>query len=192
VNAGDTVSNAYWVAHLFDDNQNAALWSMQFENLALPTGQPASAYTLWQRPATADGNTWEVRDTADLAVPGAGSVLGFNHPLNVQTFGQFILTMPADSLPTVAAPEQPAFRPDLRLYPNPAAAGQPLTVKSNLPGEPVRFMLFDGIGRRIMERTFAGQETFTPSNLPAGTYYYRLQAGTYMVQGALMVVDTRE
>ena len=188
VNAGDTVSNSYWVAHLFDDNQDAALWSMHFENLALPTGQPASAYTLWQRPATADGATWTVRDTADLAVPGTGSVLGFSQPLNVQTLGQFILTMPADSLSTVAVQEKPTVKPDLRVYPNPLLSGQFLQLRSNLDTD-VRFVLFDSAGKRIMERTFRGQDGFVPSKLPAGQYFYRMQTGKYMVQGVLQVVE---
>ncbi|MCC6413903.1 MAG: T9SS type A sorting domain-containing protein, partial [Saprospiraceae bacterium] len=188
VNAGDTVSSAYWVVHLFDNNQNAALWSMHFENLALPTGQPAEAYALWQRPATADGDTWQVRDTADLAIPGAGSVLSFFHPLNVSTLGQYILTMPADSLPTVAVQEKPVERPDLRVYPNPLVSGQTLHLRSNLE-EDVRFVLFDSAGRRIMERTFRGQDAFVPSSLPAGQYFYRLQTEKVMVQGGLQVVE---
>jgi hypothetical protein len=186
---GDTVSRSYWVARHFADNQAMqGLLEMNFENIGLaPAGQPVGAYKLWQRAANGEGLTWTKVDSAHSVVPGAdGSVLFFNPAAG---FGQYILTLPTDSL--VSGVENPNVfsekTPDLRIYPNPAASNGQVSIRTeNLPGDLV-FRLFDAKGNPVRTLKFAGQTTLEVGGLAAGAYFYRLESERWMKVGVLAV-----
>lgn len=186
---GDTVSRSYWVIrHFAADQVMQGLLEMKFENIGLaPAGQPAGVYKLWQRPPHGEGPTWAQIDSADVVTSGADGAAEFYNFLS--SFGQFVLTLPLDSM--ASSVENPNFfsekKPELRIFPNPAASNGKVTIRTeNLPGA-LTFKLFDAKGNPVRMLKFTGQTTFEIGNLAAGTYFYRLESEQWMQVGVLGV-----
>jgi photosystem II stability/assembly factor-like uncharacterized protein len=187
--AGDTVSRSYWVARHFDADQKVqGLYEINFENIGLaPAGQPAEAYKLWQRAPNGEGQTWAKADSAHTVVSGADGSARFLFPeIN---FGQYILTLPADSLVSgVGNPNVFSEKtPELRVFPNPVASNGQVSIRTeNLPGNLI-FRLFDAKGNPVRTLKFAGQTIFETKDLPAGAYFYRLESDRWMQVGMLSI-----
>ena len=149
--------------------------------------QPEGAYKLWQRAANGEGFNWAQIDSAETTNPGIdGSALFINFTTN---FGQFILTMPADSL--VSGVENPNIfsekTPEVRVYPNAVASGGKVSIfTENLPGALV-FRLFDAKGNPVQVLKFESQTTFEVGDLAAGAYFYRVEAEKWMSVGKLII-----
>ncbi|HRI60746.1 MAG TPA: T9SS type A sorting domain-containing protein [Saprospiraceae bacterium] len=191
---GDTVSRSYWVVRHFDANQTMqGLIGMEFESIGIaPAGQPAGAYQLWRRLPNGEGASWGQIDSADVVTTGADGSATFQlgdmqHP----DFGQFILTLPTDSL--VSAVKTPGITlekiPELRIYPNPAPSNGQVSIRTeNLPGNLV-FRLFDEKGNPVRTMKFTGQTTFDTKGLASGAYFYRLESEKWMKVGVLVIED---
>jgi hypothetical protein len=70
-------------------------------------------------------------------------------------------------------------------YPNPVSAGHGTVIPFTSNGSHVQLTVFDGVGREIQTLVNASVPAgshsvpFTPENLPAGTYYVRMQSGSF-------------
>ncbi len=72
------------------------------------------------------------------------------------------------------------------MFPNPLPAGQPLQIRTNLPGE-YRLLLYDAKGRVAFERTLQGDATLSGLDLAKGIYGYQIVAGERRVTGKVVV-----
>ena len=187
--AGDTVSRSYWVARHFSDNTLLqGLLEISLDQIGLaPANQPAGAYKLWHRAPNGEGPVWAQIDSAATVTSGSdGSVTFFN---TQSDFGQFILTLPKDSLLTgVDHPDiVDGKSPEVRVYPNVVASGGKVSVYTeNLPGSLV-FRLFDAKGNQIKRLLFEESTSFNIGVLSAGAYFYRVESEQWMTVGVLLV-----
>ncbi|MBV6440460.1 MAG: T9SS C-terminal target domain-containing protein [Haliscomenobacteraceae bacterium CHB4] len=190
---GDTLSRSYWVVRPYANESSAnAVFEMEFDGIGfVPTGPPAGACKLWKRAANGEGASWILADSADVIQSGPDGTATFSNLQSSDNFdlGQFVLTMPSDSLVTAvknpgATPEK---IPNLRIYPNPAPPNSQVSIRTeNLPGNLV-FRLFDAKGNPVRTLKFAGQTVLETKGLPAGAYFYRLESEGWMKMGTLVV-----
>ncbi|MBC6994183.1 T9SS type A sorting domain-containing protein [Neolewinella lacunae] len=121
--------------------------------------------------------------------PGAGAPVA-----DIFENNRFITYRPRLAEPLVSVREH--FLPSVRHYPNPIAAGTPLTIEAGQPIGSGRVEVVDMQGRRVFQQDFraAGSQSLTldlPANLPTGLYVYHLRntAGQRIWAGRLQVMQ---
>ncbi len=190
---GDTISRSYWVARPYaNEPSGGSVFEIQFENIGYaPADEPAGAYKLWHRAANGEGATWAFIDSADVVQSGADGAAAFSnlHVLDNFDFGQFILTMPTDSL--LSSVDNPNIfsekTPEVRVFPNAVPMGGQVSIYTeNLPGALI-FRLFDAKGNSVQVLRFEGQTIFQVSDLTAGAYFYRVESEKWMCVGKLII-----
>ena len=189
----DTISRSYWVVRPYaNEPVNGAVFEMEFAGIGLaPGGQPTGAYRLWRRAANGEGASWAFVDTAGMIQSGADGAAVFSglHVSDSFDYGQFLITLPADSL--LSAVKNPGLAtgksPELRIYPNPTPSNGLVTIRTeNLPGN-LLLRLFDAKGNPVRTLKFTGQATFETKGLAPGAYFYRLESESWMKVGGLIV-----
>ena len=99
------------------------------------------------------------------------------------------------STPTSAADATRASGVSLsRNYPNPVSSGRTTRIPYSSDGNHVRLGVFDNLGREVQTLVNgtvpagAHNAHFTPGRLPAGTYYVRMQSGSFQRVLPMVVV----
>jgi hypothetical protein len=180
----DRISKSYWVFHNFGNNiVFDELLNIRFERIGfVPFSSTVEQYQLFSRPPRADGDTWQLLDTADELTPGPdGSVL-FSDGNGVEEAAQFIISRPMTS--AVQQPVKPA--PMVSVSPNPVASNGVLNINTNLVGK-VKFKLYDTKGRAVRVVVFERDGVLAINGLAAGVYAYSIESERVMRFGKVVV-----
>jgi hypothetical protein len=124
---------------------------------------------------------------------GSSSILYIRHP-DFSAWQQYTLGLLSTDLAVYQEPsandEAVLPGPGSYLYPNPLRLGDALKVKG-MDGQATRITIFDLRGRKVLEREISGKnEIIMPggTDLVSGVYYYKLESGSGMRSGKLVVL----
>ncbi|MCB0572859.1 MAG: T9SS type A sorting domain-containing protein, partial [Phaeodactylibacter sp.] len=110
-------------------------------------------------------------------VPAAGSYM----PNATDTAFLYFVAFRGDS--TIVGTPRPGGRTEISLFPNPAS-GEVFILPPT--GEPLEYLLFDAMGRRISAGGIQGRQAVPlPAGLPEGLYYFRFFGRDGSPQGGL-------
>jgi len=191
-NTPHTSLTDYWILQNYGTNATfTAPTGIWFERIgSMPADLPADSCRLWRRGAVAHGPVWQYLDKADGLVEGPNAVLSYTGSNQLKTAGQFWLELPGliDARPTQAqrSVSLTSDNTDIRIFPNPVAAGGTLQLLSAVP-EPCTFRLFDAKGQQVRMLKFTGNGTLALTGLAAGIYAYRIEGGTFIRFGQVIV-----
>ena len=191
-NTPHTSLTDYWILQNYGSNATfTAPTGIWFERIgSMPADLPADSCRLWRRGAVAHGPVWQYLDKADGLVEGPNAVLSYTGSNQLKTAGQFWLELPGliDARPTQAqrSVSLTSDNTDIRIFPNPVAAGGTLQLLSAV-SEQYTFRLFDAKGQQVRMLKFTGNGTLALTGLAAGIYAYRIEGGTFIRFGQVIV-----
>lgn len=180
-------SRAYWVVNNYGTNAAfGPLDSITFASIGPVSEADAAApgiFQLYTRPENADGNSWQLLGSAEAATAGQDGAVRFGGEAPVVQSGQFVIA--GDGMPVSAAHEERL--PYLfAVFPNPAAAGQDITIATELQ-EAYVFTLFDSAGRRVLSGNGRGQMSLRPPELAVGAYVYKIEMEGKLIYGKFVI-----
>jgi photosystem II stability/assembly factor-like uncharacterized protein len=182
-------SRSYWVVNNYGTNAAFTPLSSAAFDFVGPVSEAEAAapdrFRLYTRLENADGDTWQLGAVATAATAGADGAVLFGAGEEIARLGQFIIAgdgTPVSSVPRESAPYVFA------VYPNPVAAGQIVTVATELP-EAYDFTLFDAAGRRVLQTKASGVSQFALPETAPGLYTWRIRTGTRLIYGKLVIAE---
>jgi len=188
----DPLSRGYWVVRNYGSNATfAPLREMRFYRIGrVPLTTSASEYMLWSRAANGEGNIWLPEDSGDHRKFGSNGSVIFSVGLQVDAFGQFVVSKPVPNFQQMSLEYREAKSvqqgPSHQVYPNPVSADGLLMVQFDQPGAAV-FRLFDEKGRAIRVEKFEGKTRVELNGLSAGAYAYSIEGAQTMVFGRVIL-----
>lgn len=187
----DPTGRSYWVVRNFGDNPVfAPLSEIRCYRIGkAPYYSSPAEYSLWTRPAQAEGPTWAWADAGDRRKFGQDGSVFFREGLTVSELGQFALSKPVPGLlPDAVDRQQSGEEPTsgISVYPNPLSIGSRLTIDLG-GGEAATFRLLNQQGQSIRMVRFEGQTAVSTGGLSAGTYRYVVESKTHLYFGQIVL-----
>jgi hypothetical protein len=181
-------SNGYWIINNYGTNLTfAGLDSIRFTSPYGLASNIAEDYTLYQRTARGEGNSWgAVVDTCDQK---EGNTLLFDKDLVINTFGQFMLGVDSSSLITnTSLLHQEWKQESIRLYPNPISVGGQIWIHLPSKLKQVQLVLYNGLGEQVFyQKNIENESAIRLPSLAVGTYPYQIIGETQIQRGILVI-----
>jgi PKD repeat protein len=186
-----TASRSYWNIDNYGANQVFSLPdTLRLDNFGAITPQDASVpslFKLYDRGFGEDGSTWgPASDSAEFVTSGADGDVAFYFPVSIGSFGQMVLLN--SGAPDAATENHPAenYEGKVVVYPNPAANGNNIIVKTSLTEE-VTLQITDAAGRELYNKKFIKSAEIPSNKFSAGTYFYSARSGHHVCNGMFVV-----
>lgn len=184
-------SQAYWIVNNYGTNATfdapTALTLYGHKYVSESDAAAADSFIVYQRPFNSFINDWDSVVAANDAIAGSPGSISFIN-LNTWTSASqlFILNkgLTIDDVPD-AVISIDALR-NATVYPNPLGADRKVQIRSDIDDE-LTFSLYDNNGRLIQTNQVFKEGAVELIEIPTGLYFYRLQAGKYMVMGKLAI-----
>ncbi len=181
-------SNGYWIINSYGTNLTfAGLDSIRFISPYGLASNIAEDYTLYQRTARGEGNSWgAVVDTCDQK---EGNTLLFDKDLVINTFGQFMLGVDSSSLITNTSLLPQEWKQEaIRLYPNPISVGGQIWIHLPSKLKQVQLVLYNGLGEQVFyQKNIENESAIRLPSLAVGTYPYQIIGETQIQRGILII-----
>jgi photosystem II stability/assembly factor-like uncharacterized protein len=189
--SGQPVVPSYWILRPYGANERFSSFSeMTFKEVGrINQGSVLSDYTLFRRAPNADTAVWVWIDTAMALNNGPESRILFGET-HIQQECQLLITKSWNDTLVVGQHDFGDLRPNpyADLFPNPAEAGEPVFLRTNLEGE-VSFSLYDHNGRRLRKLKFIALQALDLKNLPAGSYFGIFETRERLFCRSLIIAD---